>query len=280
MTDDDRKPQWPGMDIDKRTVQYSPSSMLDGPLDPYLEEYAARSARARAVHNVLTFEYGPRPANTVDVILPPTRIGVETPLHVFIHGGYWQLLSKNESLFLAPECLARNEAFAAVDYTLAPEATLDQIVDECVAAVEMLQDQVNSSRVTISGSSAGAHLTAMVAARLTGSAACPAAVILVSGVYDLEPLVATSINDAVGLDIAAAHRNSPARLDLTGFPPAVLAWGDNEPDEFKRQSRRFADLIRAAGGTAVETEVAGRNHFDVVFDIVPNLADLLPTTAS
>ena len=259
--------------------------MLDGPLDPYLDEYADRSAKAReSVPSVETLRYGPGPGNTVDLALP-TNATADNPvaLHIFIHGGYWQQLSKRDSFFLSPRCLERGEAFAAVDYTLAPEASLDQIVDECCAALTMLMDAARSGdlpidpdRIVVSGSSAGAHLTAMAACRLP-SEHRPAAVVLMSGIYDLEPLVATSINDVVGLDVIDAHRNSPTRSDLTGFPPAVVAWGDNEPDEFKRQSRHFADLIQRAGGVVVETEVPGRNHFDVVFDIVPDLTDLIPS---
>ena len=271
------------MSVAERTQQYSPSSMLEGPLEPYLDAYAQRSADARASAEadgatVTTVAYGDRASNTVDVIAPADQ--GPHPLHVFIHGGYWQQLSKHESMFLAPTCLERGEAFAAVDYTLAPDATLDEIVDECIAAVRAVGREaaglgVDPGRITISGSSAGAHLTAMAAARLPAEER-PAAVVLMSGVYDLEPLVATPINDAVGLDVAAAHRNSPARLDLIGFPPAVIAWGDNEPDEFKGQSRHFADLLRTAGTDVAEIEVAGRNHFDVVFDIVPQLTDRIP----
>jgi arylformamidase len=283
----DRVPQWPAMSVEERTRQYSPSSMLDGPLDPYLDAYATRSAEARAAApSVVTVRYGPKPSNTIDVALPEPG-GPAPALHVYIHGGYWQQLSKRESFFLAPPCLARGEAFAAIDYTLAPEATLDEIVDECCTALVTLRViadtgelPIDPERITVSGSSAGAHLTALTACRLPVEQR-PAAVILASGIYDLEPLLATDINDAVGLDVAGAQRNSPARCDLSGFPPAVIAFGDNEPEEFKRQSRRFADLIRAARGGAeidpvAEIEVAGRNHFDVVFDIVPDLTDLIP----
>ena len=62
------------------------------------------------------------------------------PVLVFFHGGYWQELSKQESAFAAPQCLARGIAYAAVDYTLAPKATLSAIVDECRAAVARLAD--------------------------------------------------------------------------------------------------------------------------------------------
>ncbi len=264
----------------EREQQYSPSTMLDGPLDPHLDAYAERSAAAyESVDRVETIRYGPGPANTVDLAIPTATTAEPVPLHAYIHGGYWQLLSKRESFFLAPDWLARGVAFATVDYTHAPTATLDEIVDEFVAALTTLRStardhNIDPDSMVVSGSSAGAHLTAMAALRLPPDQR-PAAVIPVSGIFELEPLIGTSINDAVGLDVERARVNSPLLHDLGDFPPSVVAFGDNEPEEFKRQSRALVDKLAAAGRPTVEVEVAGRNHFDVVFDI-PSLVDRLP----
>ena len=261
--------------------------MLDGPLDPYLDDYARRSAEAYdSIERIETLRYGSGPANTVDLALPSTGAAPDqpVPLHVFIHGGYWQLLSKRESFFLAPDCLARGHAFAAVDYTLAPTATLNEIVDECVEALTTLRSAapefgIDPTSIVVSGSSAGGHLTAMTALRLPSDQR-PAAVIPVSGVFELEPLIGTSINDAVGFDVEQAKANSPLLADLTGFPPSVVAFGDNETDEFKRQSRALVDKLIGAGRPTVEVEVAGRNHFDIVFDIITDLVPRIPSNRS
>lgn len=279
---DDRVPRWPALSADERERQYSPSTMLDGPLEPYLDEYVRRSAEAyRTVENVETIRYGPGPANTVDLARPTTGSDQPFPVHVYIHGGYWQLLSKRESFFLAPDCLARGTAFATLDYTLAPDATLDQIVDECVAALTALHSVaseygVDPGAMVVSGSSAGAHLATMSCLGLPPDRR-PAAVVLVSGIYELEPLIGTSINEAVGLDVERARALSPMFHDLGDFPPSVVAFGDNEPEEFKRQSRALVDRLQAADRPVVEIEVAGRNHFDIVHDIVTDLVPLLPT---
>ncbi|MDH3301902.1 MAG: alpha/beta hydrolase [Acidimicrobiia bacterium] len=284
----DRVPRWQTMSDEERERQYTPSTMLDGPLAPYLDAYARRSAEAyERVDRVETIRYGPGAANTVDLALPAaTTVGGTTapdgllPLHVYIHGGYWQLLSKRESFFLAPDCVARGMAFAAVDYTLAPAATLDEIVDECVTALTALHavapdHGVDPDSMVVSGSSAGGHLTAMTALKLPPDQR-PAAVIPVSGVFELEPLIGTSINDAVGLDVERARANSPLLHDLGNFPPSVVAFGENEPDEFKRQSRALVDRLLAANRPSVEVEVTGRNHFDIVHDIITDLVPLLP----
>ena len=266
----DATPLWREMTAEERSEAYSPSSMLDGPLDPYIQAYIDKSAHAYAAcPDVQTLRYGDQDSNTIDVAVPPT--GSPVPLHIFIHGGYWQALSKNDSFFPAPGTLAGGIAFAAVDYTLCPDAGLDEIVDECCRAVSCLMGQadqlnIDPARVLLSGSSAGAHLTAMCCLKLP-PAERPAAAVLISGVFELEPLIGTYINDAVGMDLATAKRNSPVLADVTDFPRTLITWGEIETDEFKRQSRSFAARLSAAGGTVEMIEVAGRNHFDIVEDI-------------
>jgi len=273
MMHSDDTPTWRSMDTQTRADAYSPSTALpDGNLMPYVEAYIERSAAAyQALPNIKTLRYGPGPSNTVDIALPDTPGAAPVPVHVFLHGGYWQELSKRESFFAAPHMVARGCAFAAVDYTLAPAATLPEIVAECRAAVLAVRAHaaalgIDAQRLVLSGSSAGAQLAAMVCQTLPPEQR-PAGVVLLSGVYDLEPLLGTYINDAVGLDLETAHANSPARLDAAGFPRAIITFGGQETDEFKRQSRAFASHLRQAGARVDLFETPGRNHFDIVFDL-------------
>ncbi len=275
----DRRPRWRDLSDAERAIEYSPSSCLDGRLDPYLEAYAQRSADAYRQLEVVTLPYGDSPTQTIDIARPAT--GDVVGLHLFIHGGYWQQLSKRESFFLAPAIVASGTAFGAVDYTLAPDASLSAIVAECVAALRRVRAEadrlgIDPTRIVVSGSSAGAQLAAMTSLHLSLDER-PAGVILVSGIYALEPLLGTYINDAVGMDRAEALANSALEQPGLGFPPAVLAWGENETAEFKRQSRAMADHLSASAVATVEIEVPDRNHFDVVFDIVPLFIDALAT---
>lgn len=270
----ENEPRWRELSHKDREREYSPSSCVGGNIEPFLRAYVQRSAEDRAQalaagSAIREVRYGDRQANTLDLVVP-TGQGSH-PVVVYIHGGYWQQLSKHESFFSAVDCLSNDLAFATVDYTLAPEATLDDIVEECRMALTALRDAgadngLDTDRFVVCGSSAGGHLSAMMGLGLADGWR-PAAVVPVSGIFELEPLIGTSINEAVGLDLEAARRNSPMLAELAGFPPTVIAWGDNETDEFKRQSRHFASLL-AAQGTAVETlEVEARNHFDVVLDL-------------
>jgi len=273
---------WRDFDEATREREYSPSSCIGGNYQPFIAAYAGRSAAVRAEfagpNGRLDLGYGAGGAQRLDLFLPPGRpaSGALPPLLVFIHGGYWQELSKNESSFAAADALRQGIAFAALDYTLAPAATLGDMVTECRQALAWLHVHAaelgfDAGRIAVAGSSAGAHLAAMCALNAGGAPVVGApvvkAAILVSGIYEVEPLVGTSINAALGLDAPGARAVSPALADLRGFPPAVVCWGAIETAEFKRQGREFAEALRQAGTRCDVFEVPRRNHFDVILDL-------------
>lgn len=253
--------------------EYSPSSCVED-IAPFVDAYVANSIAARRAceemgRGVLTVPYGESDSQTIDLVTPPSSETL-SPLVVFIHGGYWQELSKVESFFSALECLEQGFAFAAVDYTLAPQASLDEIVAECRSALAFLastaeQYNIDPDRIVVTGSSAGAHLGAMTALGTSGW--MPAALVLLSGIFELEPLIGTYVNDALQLDVETAKRNSPALAEVGDLPETIIAFGDNETTQFKRQSAAMASAMRSAGVTVTELEIPGRNHFDVALDL-------------
>lgn len=269
------------LSLEDREREYSPSSCIGGDYVPFLRAYADRSAAAlegRIVQRDLP--YGDEATQRLDLFVPPSA-GDDAPLPpllVFIHGGYWQELSKESSLFGAPGAIDAGFAYAAIDYTLAPQATIGEIALECRNALRWLHTHgaalgFDPSRIVVAGSSAGAHLAAMCCVRGWTAdddlpAGLPAAGVLVSGVYELEPLVGTSIDKALSLTPRDVAAWSPIRLPLGGFPPTIVCWGEIETGEFERQSRAFADAVAAAGAPRpVVFEVPARNHFDVILDL-------------
>jgi arylformamidase len=253
----------------ERERAYSPSSAIGGNYQPFIQAYVDRSAAARAaVPGALNLRYGSTATQRLDLFTPPAS-GNTPPLLVFIHGGYWQELSKNESSFAAAHCVQQGLACAVIDYTLAPHASVEQMVAECSAALMWLRVHAaelgfDADRIVLAGSSAGAHLAAMVALQ---APLAVRAVVLVSGIYELEPLLGTSINDAVGLTLESAQRLSPALQALHAFPRSIVCWGEVETDEFKRQGRDFAAQLLQAGRGCSSFELPGRNHFDVILDL-------------
>ena len=267
-------PQWREMSDAARSKAYSPSSILPvGELEQQIQNYEDNSNAAYAAFpNTQTISYGDKVSNTIDIAIPEQDKPV--PLLVFLHGGYWQQLSKKESFFPAIQTLPRGIAFATIDYTLAPLATIDEIVDECRSALTMLVKDahklnIDPNRFVLSGSSAGAHLAAMCCLKLP-PAFTPSGIVLMSGIYELAPLVGTYINDAVGMNIVCADRNSPSLANLGNFPKSVITWGKQETDEFKRQSQYFANLLAAQHRQVETVEMKHRNHFDIVDDLANN----------
>jgi arylformamidase len=272
MTDDSSN--WRNWPLAERERQYSPSSCVAA-IGPYLDAYAKRSRDAeRRFRCRKDLIWGERSDETLDYF---PAASADVPLLVSFHGGYWQELSKNESLFAAPDCVGNGIAFAAIDYTLAPRATIGTIVEQCRRAIASLHRQAatlgfDARRIYVAGSSAGAHLAAML---LMGDWPVAHGVpddvvaggVLLSGIYDLEPLMGTYIDAALHLTAGDAAALSPLRLKKGRPVKTIVAWGENETGEFKRQSRAFAAALGSSGFPVSSFEVAGTNHFDIVFGL-------------
>ena len=226
--------------------QSSPSKFAKRPLADYLAEYAERSAHV-----------DPSALRTANV-----------PLLIFIHGGYWQSLSAGDSLYNGPIAAHEGVAFHAVEYTLAPNASIEEIVTECIADVKKTINELQPTQVVIAGSSAGAHLSAMCV-RDEEVSSLVDGVVLLSGVYDLRPLVCTPTNDPLHLTMNSAAELSPQLLSLTHFVPhALLAVGGHEPGEFIRQNAEFAGYLSANNIGATAMIVEDRDHFDLPYDLL------------
>ncbi|MBY5990895.1 alpha/beta hydrolase [Ferrimonas balearica] len=261
--------------------EYSPSSCIED-IGYYLDRYATLSEGARsqaeanpAVHCHWDCPYGEKPAQKLDLMVPEGP-AEGAPLHLYIHGGYWQQLDKRDSAFAAPMLNEHGIALGVLGYTLAPEASLSDIVEECRQAIAWLYQHgpdygLDPSRVTLSGSSAGGHLVAMMLytdwARYQVPQNVIKGIIAVSGVFELAPLPLTYIDEPLKLSEREISQLSP----LNGTQPhpctVVLAYGDNETAEFKRQSLDYLVLLEEQGVPVTCAEVSGRNHFDVVLDL-------------
>ena len=272
---------WRSWPLAQREREYSPSSCAPSSAT-IIAEYASRSRRAEKdfrCHKNLSWGHGPD--ETFDFFPAASS---DAPLLLFIHGGYWQELSKNDSLFGAPDCAANGIAYAAIDYTLAPRANIATIIDQCRRAIASLHRQAatlgfDSHRMYVAGSSAGAHLAAMLLVRGwhetygVGEDVIAGAVLL-SGIYDLAPLIGTYIDAALHLTSADATALGPIRLAHGRSVPAVVAWGELETGEFKRQSRDYAKKLRVEGFSVSAFEAVGTDHFDIVFGLADRTTTL------
>ena len=160
--------------------------------------------------------------------------------------------------------LARGVNVALVEYTLAPAIRMDAIVAEVKAALAWLRGRLGSLGAAadwlfVAGHSAGGHLTAMVAGEPGVAGAMP-----ISGLFDLEPIRLSYLNDRVGLDPAEAERNSPIRHIPRAAPPQIVAVGGAELPELQRQSAEYYAALTARGLKAQHLVAAGHDHFSVL----------------
>ncbi|MFZ2998695.1 alpha/beta hydrolase [Sphingobium sp.] len=253
----------------ERDAQYRVTdSVAPGVFEAAIARYAELSEQVRRqLPGELGIVYDASSGSTLDLF----RASDDAPLLVFFHGGYWRMLSSRESAFMARTFVAQGVSVAVVDYQLAPSVTLAEIVRQARAAIMWLAGEgadygLRPNGIWVTGSSAGGHLAAMCAASDGHSARHVRGIMPVSGLFDLSPLANSFINDWLKLDANAAVQLSPCHLPPP-LCPVLLAWGEQEPEVFKGQSRAYRDRLVAAGVDTSYLEISGRNHFDVVLDL-------------
>lgn len=227
-----------------------------------------------AAHRPTRLRYADDPAACTDLFLPPGP--GPWPVMVFIHGGYWQELDHAATNFLAARYLARGMAFASLGYGLAPRHSIEAMTAQCRQGLRAVFARVAGeggvTRLVLGGHSAGAQLACGVAAAEATSASGLTidALLLVSGVFDLTPLVDTYVNGPLGLDRARARALSPRFGDLAALPPSRVVIAEHDPPAFRRQGRDFVAAVRSAGGEAALVDLPGCDHFDVLDKLPPD----------
>jgi len=228
------------------------------------EDYRAETLkRGRAE---LGLSYGDTPRQTIDLFLP--EAGAAAPLALFIHGGYWRAFDPSSFSHMARGLNGRGVAVAVVGYDLCPIVTIADIIEQIRRACIFLWQRLGR-RMLLAGHSAGGHLAAAMVATDWYALYPKAPADLVpagwamSGVFDLAPLIGTSLNQDLRLDAAAARRYSPLLWPVAPGRVLDAAVGDLETSEFKRQSQVMAQTWRQAGAQTRYAEFPG-NHFTVL----------------
>ena len=233
-----------------------------------------RAERARAaLTSEIDVRYGPNPKETFDIFAAASDAkGTPPPAQIFIHGGYWRAMDKSDYSHLATDVVAAGVTHISLNYDLCPDVTLDTIVEEIKRAVIYIYQNANAlgidaERLYISGHSAGGHLTAMMMRQNWTDAGLPKDVFKgampVSGAFEPEAIMHTSINEDVRLDLDMARRNG-----LLDGPPLVAApvlalVGGAEPEGFHTLSESYVALCE----DAEKHTVADANHFTVLDQI-------------
>ncbi len=223
-------------------------------------------ALSREKPELLGLPYGTESRQTIDLFLPPT--GDHHPVILFFHGGYWSTNSSASRRFLAKAWVERGVAFALANYRIAPDGNIGDMVSDAVEAMDFLVKQAHSLNISaeniiVTGNSAGAHLASMVAVQGIHQ---PKGLCLLSGLYDLRPLLNTSIADTLALNAHAAYKYSPMLLEPADLPAAIFA-GGAETLVFKAQSEAFHAQRKAHGFPGCYHVLEGQNHFSIIAEL-------------
>ena len=235
------------------------------PENPAIIAGWARDAAAwREAHPPQVVRYGDGARHTIDVFGASDDHAATV---MFIHGGYWQALDASFFSHLAAGLNAHGIAVAVPSYDLCPHVSVTAIIDQMRAAARAM---AAAKQLVVAGHSAGGHLAACLLATdwAAHDTALPPDFIrsayVISGLFDLVPLVSTSINGALRIDEASARAASP----LFWTPPKGAVFdavvGDRESAEYHRQSQTLVARWGAAGVATRFGAVPGANHFTAI----------------
>lgn len=262
--------------------QYSPS-MWTKRMDPdvivsdHIQIVGIESERAKQLVDCeLAIPYGQKPKQKIDMF-GSKSLPKDAPVLVYIHGGYWQLLEREKSSYMAPCLVNAGAVVIPVGYEYAPEARMDEIVSQVKEAVSFIIKWAyrrGSRGVYLCGHSAGGHLAAMMLAvdwmvecNLTFDIVKGA--ILISGVYDLRPILYTTVNDQVQMNGKSAWENSPCRhveaiAHLSRHRNILIAIAEFDSPAFIKQSQQFEKALDTRGLSTHFVELKGLDHFNIV----------------
>lgn len=254
-------------------AQYNQATLVPD-LSPFMAWWQAETKQAQSgLKWAQNIAYGEHPDMRLDLYGTDLK---NAPLMVFFHGGAWWRLSKEESGFPALAFAEAGIQYAAVEFSLAPKASLDEMVDQCRRSIAYLSEHgpelgIDPSRIHVMGHSSGSHLAAMVATTDWPTAyGLPADTIkglsAISGGYDLAPVRLSARNEYLHLDEAAARRNTPNNALAHLSAPAIVAWGGKELAEFQRQGQALAAAVTDQGGEVETIFLADKNHFELSRD--------------
>jgi len=257
-------PDWRGMSQEGRDRGLNNGVAVAGSAD-IVAGWERRSAEMRGRYSDhLDLRYGPRERNLIDFL----KSAEKGPTLVFIHGGYWQHRAKEVFTLFAAGPMAHGINVALFGYTLAPDATLDEIVAEIHQGIDFLIEQLpalggNASRIVVSGWSAGGHLASMALSHPQVKAGMG-----ISGIYDLEPIRHSYLNVKLGLDEAMSRRNSPAMQAGGAMKPLSLVVGSAELPLLRKQTADFACHRAKYGLPVTYEEIPGADHFTIMNEMV------------
>ncbi|MDW5498844.1 alpha/beta hydrolase [Pseudomonas lundensis] len=238
---------------------YDNGSTVDNE-DQILASFQSRSqAVYRQVRSERNIAYGDSPREVFDWLYSDKP---HQGTLIFIHGGYWQFCRKDDFAFIASVPLSLGFDVVLMEYTLAPQATLDDICQQTGTALNAIQQRLMLNKpapVYLCGHSAGGHLASFWQHHAVVDAVLP-----ISGIFELEPLLSSYVNRQLQLTQQQISQLSPARNIPERIKPMTLFYGDAELPELIGQSRHYYAALKEKNLPVSLVAVAGANHYNVL----------------
>jgi arylformamidase len=242
------------------------------------DDNKARCAAVRGKLEHFELRYGPGPEETFEV-MPAAKPGA--PVLLFIHGGRWRPQPDNAFIYFADTVVNAGANFVAARFsTLDPPKSptrLPDMIAELRRAVVWLSQNAqrfggDPARLHVIGHSSGAHLTGVLLTTDWRSAGGPENPLksgtCVSGMYELRPVLLSARSAYVKLSAEEEDALSAIRhLDRVRCP-ILVAYGERESPEFRRQGREFAAALRARNLASQELVLPGLNHFEGIRSMI------------
>lgn len=225
----------------------------------------------------LNVEYGSEDSEKFDIY--GDDLPEDAPLFVYVHGGYWQMLSKKESAYCVRPLVQKGYRVIVLDYELCPKITLEELVQQIKSAGEYILNYAEENRVrhiSFAGHSAGAHLLAAMldsifVATVGDEIQLVKHVYLISGVFRLDELRFTKSvneNNLLSLNDENVMGLSPINMDYGHLSGCGIQFhvyvGENESNVFKRMSEDMHKHLNKFGIASYLHILPNLDHFDIV----------------
>lgn len=271
---------WQGKSTDEMERHFNPRATVGSDaVTALLADYTRMSQEVRQkIGGNLNIRYGENEKETLDV--HPARnnaLGDPAPAFVFIHGGFWRALDKDDHSFIAEHFVEAGVTVVNVNYDLCPSVTLDELVEEARRAFAFIYHHaaewnIDPKRIFVGGHSAGAHLTAMLFSDDFGARGLPEnamrGAILISGIYEPQVVLHITVNDEAKISADAAARNDCFAQTPRRKVQSLVSVGGNESQGWRAQTFGYAEKLEDAGMNIAVLDVPATNHFTILMDAV------------
>lgn len=207
--------------------------------------------------HIRDIQYGIHSRSTLD-LFPLEKVNKTI---IFIHGGYWQWCDKSDFAFVVPYVLAKGAQCVLLEYDLAPQSKISDITSQVNQALDYIREQDwRADEVVLVGHSAGAHLAALSLGHQLISE-----MVLLSGVYDLQPIQRTHLNHALNLSNEDILKYSPIHYSDRITVPCSILCGELELEELRWQSQNYFKSKKEQNQDFVSFKLISKtNHYSIL----------------